>query len=150
MIIKAIEGFNADYYSKKPDVIVIARGGGSVEDLMSFNDENLAITVFKSRIPIVTAIGHETDTTIIDLAGDLIVSTPTAAIEKIVRVRKELILQLNTLQDRLINSIKNKFSYSNEIFLNYIRLLKDPKKPTSNSYFWLESFFTKDIIGSNF
>ena len=70
MIINAINGFNDEHYSGQPDVIIIARGGGSVEDLMVFNDEKLAVSVFESKIPIVSAIGHETDTTIIDLVSE--------------------------------------------------------------------------------
>ena len=66
-IINAIKGFNDVMYIEKPDVIIIARGGGSVEDLMTFNDEELAISVFESKIPIISAIGHETDTTIIQI-----------------------------------------------------------------------------------
>ena len=127
MIINAVKGFNDYSYLDKPDVIIIARGGGSVEDLMAFNDEGLAIAVFKSKIPIVSAIGHETDTTIIDFASDLRASTPTAAVEKIVPVRNELIMQLNRWADRLLNSIDNRMNYSTNILNNFVRLLKDPK-----------------------
>ena len=66
-IINAIKGFNNMDISDRPDVLIIARGGGSTEDLMVFNDESIAIEVFNSLIPVVTAIGHETDITIIDL-----------------------------------------------------------------------------------
>ena len=76
--------------NNRPDVIIIARGGGSTEDLMVFNDEKIAIAVFNSYIPIITAIGHETDITIIDYAADIRASTPTAAAEIAVPVRKEL------------------------------------------------------------
>ena len=127
MIINAIKGFNDDYYIDKPSVIIIARGGGSVEDLMVFNDEKLALAVFESSIPIVSAIGHETDTTIIDLASDIRAPTPTAAVEKVVPVRKELILQVNRWKDRLINSINSKINYSTDLFSQFVRLLKDPK-----------------------
>ena len=127
MIINAIKGFNDDHYIDKPSVIIIARGGGSVEDLMVFNDEKLAVTVFESTIPIVSAIGHETDTTIIDLASDIRAPTPTAAVEKVVPVRKELILQVNRWKDRLINSIDSKINYSTDLFSQFVRLLKDPK-----------------------
>ena len=88
-IINAIEGFNK-LKSSKPDILIVARGGGSTEDLMAFNDENLATSVFDSKIPIISAIGHETDTTIIDLVSDLRASTPTAAAEKATPVRFEL------------------------------------------------------------
>ena len=65
--------------NNQPSLIIIARGGGSTEDLMAFNDERLAIEVFNSKIPIISAIGHETDTTIIDFVSDLRAATPTAA-----------------------------------------------------------------------
>jgi len=126
MIINAIKGFNSDNYFEKPDVIIIARGGGSVEDLMIFNDENLARTIFLSKIPIVTGIGHETDTTIADLASDLRTPTPTAAAEKIVPVRKELIEKINLWHLRLNNSIKNQYNSSYDYLNNLLRLLKDP------------------------
>ena len=89
-IILAIDGFNSINYINRPDVIIIARGGGSTEDLMAFNDEALAKSVYDSAIPIISAIGHETDTTIIDYVSDLRASTPTAAAEKISPSHKEL------------------------------------------------------------
>ena len=122
---EAIIGFN-ESISEKPDVIIIARGGGSTEDLMVFNDEKLARSVYESKIPIVTAIGHETDTTILDLVSDLRASTPTAAAEKIVPVKKDIInklLDLNLRLDKLVlkslNTFQNNFEYLN-------RFLKAP------------------------
>ena len=105
-IIDAINGFNK-FTNDKPDVIIIARGGGSTEDLMAFNDEKLAETVFKSNIPIISAIGHETDTTIIDFVSDLRASTPTAAAELVVPVRTELVNNIAVLSQRLNYSIDN-------------------------------------------
>ena len=96
-------------YPEKPDVIIIARGGGSVEDLMPFNDEDLAKSVFHSKIPIISAIGHETDTTIIDYASDFRAPTPSAA-EKCVPVRKEL--------KKYLENLTNRLEYLNKIFLN--------------------------------
>jgi len=103
-IIDAINGFNR-IKDDKPDVIIIARGGGSTEDLMAFNDEKLAEIVSKSEIPIISAIGHETDTTIIDFVSDLRASTPTAAAELVVPVRSELINSISSLKQRLNYSI---------------------------------------------
>ena len=105
-IIEAINGFN-EIIENKPDVIIIARGGGSTEDLMAFNDEKLAEVVSLSMIPIVSAIGHETDTTIIDLVSDLRASTPTAAAELVVPVKTELINMVNGLNQRMNYSIEN-------------------------------------------
>ena len=109
-IIRAIEGFNENSYPEKPDVIIIARGGGSVEDLMPFNDEDLAKSVFHSKIPNISEIGHETDTTIIDYASDFRAPTPSAAAEKCVPVRKEL--------KKYLENLTNRLEYLNKIFLN--------------------------------
>ena len=127
LIIKAIKGFNDKNYQKKPDVIIIARGGGSVEDLMVFNDEKLVMAVFESKIPIISAIGHETDTTILDFVSDLRVPTPSAAAEKVVPVRKELIHQVSICSNRLFNSIDSRVKYFDGLISNLTRLLKDPK-----------------------
>ena len=125
-IIEAIIGFNLDSYIGKPDIIIIARGGGSIEDLMPFNDEKLAITVFNSKIPIVSAIGHETDTTIVDYVSDLRVSTPTAAAEKSVPMRNEINQEINNLSQKLIYYIENYFENINQRLFNLSRLLKAP------------------------
>jgi len=78
-IIFALQDINR--IEKRPDIIIIARGGGSVEDLFCFNDENLALEISRSNIPIISAIGHETDYTILDFVSDKRASTPTAAAE---------------------------------------------------------------------
>ncbi len=124
-ISKAIIGFN-NMKIEKPDVIIIARGGGSTEDLMAFNDEELAKNVFESKIPIVSAIGHETDTTIIDLVSDLRASTPTAAAEKTVPIKSEIETKIKTLSFQLNNKIKSKFK-TNKDNVDYLnKLLKEP------------------------
>ena len=102
-IIKAIDRLNMLKTNKKtaPDVIIIARGGGSIEDLWPFNDEDLVRVVAKSDIPIISAIGHETDTTLIDYAADLRASTPSAAAELVVPVRRELLITLSTYENQI-------------------------------------------------
>ncbi|MDD4557256.1 MAG: exodeoxyribonuclease VII large subunit [Alphaproteobacteria bacterium] len=103
-IAAAIEGFNALPKSHKPDVLIVARGGGSLEDLWAFNEEIVIRAVFASQIPIISAVGHETDTMLIDYVSDLRAPTPTGAAEFAVPVKNELALQISNLENRLKNA----------------------------------------------
>ena len=111
---------------KKPDLLIIARGGGSLEDLWSFNEEIVIRSVFNSSIPVISAVGHETDTTLIDFVSDLRAPTPTAAAEKAVPVRDELITRVDELNSRLKISFNNKFNTNKDRLNNLIRLLGKP------------------------
>jgi exodeoxyribonuclease VII large subunit len=92
--------------AKNVDVIIVARGGGSAEDLAAFNHEGLARTVADSRIPIISAVGHETDVTIIDFVADLRAPTPSAAAELVIRSRQEIEEQAESLQSRLARAMR--------------------------------------------
>jgi exodeoxyribonuclease VII large subunit len=100
-VAKAIQGFNSFEGALRPDVIIVARGGGSIEDLWAFNEEIVVRAAAASVIPLISAVGHETDTTLIDFASDLRAPTPTGAAEKAVPVRAQLIEQVESFGARL-------------------------------------------------
>ena len=88
------------------DVIIVARGGGSAEDLAAFNNESLARAVVASEIPIISAVGHETDFTIVDFVADLRAPTPSAAAELVIRSRQEVEEQAEGLRERLVRAVR--------------------------------------------
>ena len=129
---EVIEGINFFHQQKvqikglRPDLLIIARGGGSFEDLWQFNDENLVRAVSQAKIPIISAIGHETDTTLIDLVADVRAPTPTAAAEIALPNRTEILGQLGHLSTSLKNNVEKRTFLKMSLLNQFAAKLKSP------------------------
>lgn len=122
----AIKGFNAigdNDVMPKPDVIIVARGGGSLEDLWGFNDEGVVRAVAESFIPIISAVGHETDWTLIDYAADVRAPTPTGAAEISVPVKADLQAEVAALHARLHGGASRQFDFRQQKLRSITRAL---------------------------
>lgn len=127
-IIKAINDVNN---FTDCDLIIVGRGGGSVEDLWCFNDEQLARNIFASNIPVISAVGHETDFTICDFAADLRAPTPSAAAELAVPDINDILLNIDGLYKRSYNAVVTKYNRYSQVY----RLLTERKVISDKNYF---------------
>lgn len=115
-----VKALNILYNEKYIEVIIIARGGGSKEDLMVFNEESVVRTVVKSPVPVISAVGHEIDITLTDLAADVRAATPSMAAEIAVREKADLIYTLDEFKARLVSSLRVFHdSWNNEVVSLY-------------------------------
>ena len=125
------------------DVIILARGGGSLEDLAPFNDERIARCIYNSRIPVISAVGHEIDFTIADFVADLRAPTPSAAAELTVPIKSELIESLENYRLRMVSSnlrIRNTLREKVVLFRNQ---LKDPRRKIADMRIGIDDITTR-------
>lgn len=136
-IVQAIEEMNEN---KMADVIIIARGGGSLEDLWPFNEENVARAIYNSELPIISAVGHETDFTIADFVADLRAPTPSAAAELAVPNIADIILKLQECNNRLKISLKKKIELMKLRYEKCManRVFREPLQKVNEKYILLD------------
>jgi exodeoxyribonuclease VII large subunit len=125
------------------DVIVLTRGGGSLEDLWAFNQEELALAIRASRVAVVSAVGHEIDTTISDLAADVRAPTPSAAAEILVVEKEALEENLRQLGGRLRLSLKNTLGHQRQRLLLFSKRVRDPRRELADLWIHLDELSHK-------
>jgi exodeoxyribonuclease VII large subunit len=134
-IVEAVRTLNLDGMS---DVIIVGRGGGSLEDLWAFNEESVALAIAESSIPIVSAVGHEIDFTIADFVADVRAPTPSAAAEMIVPERQSLVEGLAMLEDRLCRASARNLEERREALASLSRRLVHPGRRVQDGYIRLD------------
>ncbi len=124
-IVEAVGYFNQQ---QNADVLIVGRGGGSLEDLWAFNEEKVARALYASRIPVISAVGHETDYTISDFVSDLRAPTPSAAAEMVVQSEEAFCEFIRSLENALGRSMRHQLEQSRSSIREFRRLLADPRK----------------------
>jgi exodeoxyribonuclease VII large subunit len=124
-IVEAIQYFNQN---QSVDVVIVGRGGGSLEDLWAFNEEAVARAIHASKIPVISAVGHETDYTIADFVADLRAPTPSAAAEIVVKSEESFRELVGSLESDLIKSIRQQIDLTRTSLRGFTRLLGDPRR----------------------
>jgi exodeoxyribonuclease VII large subunit len=142
-IARGIEYFNQ---RKEVDVIIVARGGGSLEDLWAFNEEEVARAIFCSQIPIVSAVGHETDYTISDFVADVRAPTPSAAAELVVKDKRDVKNKLQFLGVRLGSEALQILQEGRTHLSHLNRRLKDPRKRIEEDFLRLDDLFNRFLF----
>ncbi len=135
-VARAIEGFNAMTPGgalPRPDLIIVARGGGSIEDLWGFNEEAVARATAASNIPLISAVGHETDTTLIDFVSDQRAPTPSAAAEMAVPVRLELMAAVDQMGARASRAVSDGVTRRKQRVADLARVLPKPEQLTEDA-----------------
>jgi exodeoxyribonuclease VII large subunit len=138
-----VEAMNLVNRELNVDVIILTRGGGSLEDLWAFNREELALAIRKSRIPVVSAVGHEIDFTIADLAADFRAPTPSAAAELLVIEKETLLHRLEDMRNRLVSGLGRKIKGLNQDLDHLAKRVKDPRKRLDDSWIRLDEIHNR-------
>ena len=139
-IVKALDLVNCEL---KVDIIVLTRGGGSLEDLLAFNQEELALAIRRSKIPVVSAVGHEIDLTISDLAADFRAPTPSAAAELLVAEKESLLNRLDEIRKRLASGIRVNLNNRSKELSHLSRGLRDPRKRLADTWIRLDEIHSR-------
>jgi len=146
-IVKAMDLVNR---SLNADVIVLTRGGGSLEDFWAFNQEAVALAIRRSRIPVVSAVGHEVDITISDLAADLRAPTPSAAAEMLIAEKESLLLRLREARERITSAVRLNLRYRLESLHRLARGIRDPKRRLADQWLRIDDMHSRLVRQARF